>query len=232
MSAKRSNKVMALLRDIVRRNSVTSFRIKKAVKSFCEKTGLVYFGYVDQHHDDHAIIRGLTASSAHIDEHYSVGSIDGYDLSLVYRTDSIDNAKGELVTHSWLIVEIDLRSKDLPHVFIGDHDHTNSAYMKLFTTHTTLQKVPFDASHAGGDEFARRYSIYSQAAHFIDVKQIFNPDVTRILAAHFWPLSIELHEDTLYIYSDKSNISVGLLEAMTKNGLWLADRIDNSIPSS
>ncbi len=224
---KRLNHLIRIAKDIMLRNSVVSYRRKKVVTQFAAKFGLVYFGHVDQHDDEHHIIRGLTVSSSHKDEHYSVGSFDGYDVSLVDRYDILEHPNRPLRTHRWIIIEIDLhKGKNIPHVFMGAHNHTDSSYAKLFTSVPSLQPVPLGTFGAHSPEFTQRYSLFAAASQFIEVERLFTIDVTRVVAAHFWPLAVEVYEGSLYVYSDNQTISVGLLETMLKNGLWLAEKLD------
>lgn len=224
------NKIKGISRKIVHRNNMASRKRRSAIKNFCEKVGLLYFGSVDQHHDDHHIIRGLTASADHQDEHYAVGTCDGYDVRMVNRVDVAEDVAGRLHTHSWLIFEIDLKQKsDIPHVFMGAHDHKNSPYSKLFTTHTSMQPVPLGTFMPYSQDFTSRYSLFALASHFIQVERYFTADVTKVIAAHFWPLSVEVYEGALYIYADNQLVSIRLLETMLKNGLWLAKQLDQPI---
>ena len=54
----------------------------------CERYGLVYFGTVEQS-DGHEMVRGLTVSTRAIDRHYCVGSVEGYEVILLERTDQL-----------------------------------------------------------------------------------------------------------------------------------------------
>lgn len=221
------NKIIRLAKGITLRNSLVSRRRKQAIARFTNKFGFVYFGHVDQHDDEHHIIRGLTVSSSHQDEHYSVGSFEGYDVSLVDRYDILAVPGRPLQSHRWLIVEIDLHNgKDIPRIFLGGHDHGNSPYTKLFTSVPTLQPVPLGTFGVHSKEFTNRYSLFATATQFIEVERLFTAEVTRTIAAHFWPLAVEVYEGALYIYSDSKTLSVGLLETMLKNGLWLATKLD------
>ena len=228
MTQRKLHKLSHSLKDIALRNNVASRLRKRAIIRFTEKVGFVYFGSVDQHHDDHHIVRGLTVSSSHRDNHYSVGSFDGYDVSLVDRLDTIESLSGDLKTHNWLIFEIDLhRSADVPHIFLGAHTHKNSSYAKLFTAFPALQPVPLGTFEKYSEEFTKRYSLFASLSHFIEVERYFTTEITRTIAAHFWPLAIEVSEGVLYVYADNQTITTHLLETMLKNGLWLADQIDS-----
>ncbi|MBC7868900.1 hypothetical protein H7X69_01850 [Candidatus Saccharibacteria bacterium] len=215
------------LKDIALRNNIASRLRKRAIIRFAEKVGFVYFGSVDQHHDDHHIIRGLTVSSSHRDNHYSVGSFDGYDVSLVDRLDTIEYPTGQYKTRNWLILEIDLHSAtNVPRIFLGAHTHKDSSYVKMFTAFPALQAVPLGTFEKYSEEFTTRYSLFASPSHFIDVERYFTDETTRTIAAHFWPLAIEVSEGALYIYTDNQTITTHLLETMLKNGLWLAGQLD------
>lgn len=219
--------LLKLTKNITMRNGVASRRRKAAILKFVNAFGFVYFGHVDQHDDEHHIIRGLTVSSSHQDEHYSVGSFDGYDVSLVDRYDIVKKANDELRTHQWLIVEVDLHNgKDIPHIFLGSHSHTDSSYAKLFTSVPNLQPVPLGTFAPHSDEFTNRYSLFAAPSQFIEVERLFTAEVTRTIAAHFWPLAAEVYDNALYVYTDTKNLSPKLIETMVQNGVWLASKLD------
>lgn len=224
------NKLRGMYRGIVHRNNINSHRAHSAVVEFCEKVGLVYFGSVNQHSDDHHIIRGLTVSANHQDEHYAVGTYEGYDVSVVNRMDTSEDSSGHLRTHYWMILEINLHhGADLPHIFMGMHEHKDSPYAKLFVTHPAMQHVPLGTFEQYSQEFLARYSMFAHASHFIQTERLFNAEITKVIAAHFWPLSVEIHEGSLYIYADNQPVTIRLLEAMLKDGIWLAKRLDDQV---
>ena len=215
------------VKNISIRNSLTTRRRKAAILKFAKTFSFVYFGHVDQHDDEHHIIRGLTVSSSHQDDHYSVGSYDGYDVSLVDRYDIIATPNKKIRTHQWIIIEIDLQNgKDIPHVFLGSHTHTDTSYANLFTLVNSLQPVPLGTFAVHSEEFIRRYSLFASPTQFIEVERLFTTAVTRTIAAHFWPLAAEVYEGALYIYTDNKTISSDLLSTMLKNGTWLARKLD------
>lgn len=216
------------IKRAITRNSIANMKRGRVIMKFAEKLGFVYFGSVDQHHDDHHIVKGLTVSSSHDDAHYSVGSFDGYDVSIVDRIDTIKKPNGKPITHSWIIVEIDLHNNDIPHVFVGAHDHSDSAYEKLFTAFPALQPVPLGTFEQYPDEFTKRYSLFGMPAQFITIEKYFNAELTRTIAAHFWPYSFEVTDGALYVYADNQIVSMHLLDSMLKNALWLAEQLDKT----
>lgn len=228
MLKRKLHKFSHTMKHVALRNGVASRIRKQSIIRFTEKVGFVYFGSVDQHHDEHHIIRGLTVSSTHKDNHYSIGSFDGYDVSLVDRTDIAESADGHYKTHNWIIMEVDLHnSVDVPHAFLGAHNHRDSSYVKLFTAFPALQSVPLGTFEKHHDEFTKRYSLFTAPSHFIDIERRFTADITRTIAAHFWPLAIEIREGVLYVYADNQVVTTQLLETMLKNALWLARQIDS-----
>ena len=62
---------------------------KKTIQNFADQVGMVYFGYADQHGDDHRLVRGHTVSYTHVDNHVCVGSVRGYDATMLIRNDVV-----------------------------------------------------------------------------------------------------------------------------------------------
>ena len=200
---------------------------KRMIIKFADKVGLLYFGTVSQHSDDHRIVRGFTVSSSHQDNHYSVGSINGYDVTLVDRSDALWQPDGSIVTHNWLIMAFDLHTKqDIPHFFLSARNHDQKPYMSLFTTFHTMKEVNLGTFETYSPEFTSRFLIYSQPSESIEIERLFPADETRVLAAHFWPLSAEQNENILYIYADNAHVTPSLLDTMIEDGLWLAGHLD------
>jgi hypothetical protein len=61
------------------------------------------------------------------------------------------------------------------------------------------------------------------------VAALFNPVLTEVLATQFGGASIEIADNTLYLYKPEKHPSRALLEKMMNNGLWLADTIDRRL---
>lgn len=200
---------------------------RRIFMNFAEKTGLVYFGYVDQRDDEHRLVRGLTVSSSHRDNHYCIGSFNGYDLTLVERRDTIRFPGKPARNHTWIIMAFDLHTvSDLPHIFIGLHTHSPTFYAHLFTKFAHLNKLPYGVFGANTPEFMERYAVYTEAAKFIATEQLLRPDVTKAIAESFGSMTIEIADGCLYVYAEHQRPSQALLDKMLKNGLWLARRID------
>jgi len=202
-------------------------RHRNTIAHFAEKSGLVYFGAVDQHHDDHEIVRGLTASATHQDDHFSVGTIDGYDVQLVDRSDSFETESGALHTHHLIIFQIKLHTKKpIHHFLMVPRGAKEAEFSNLLTSGMLLQPVPLGATSEYTQEFLSRYEILSLPTHFIDTELLIDNDVARSIAAHFWPLALEIWDNSLYIYSTDTSVTTHLLDTMLQNGLWLAGQID------
>lgn len=211
--------------------NVTNTRThKRIIMKFAEKTGLLYFGAVNQHTDDHRIVRGFTVSSSHQDNHYSVGSVGGYNTTLVDRSDVVRQPDESITMYNWLIMAFDLHTKqDTPHFFIGANNHSSKPYETFFTTFPAMKKVNLGTFETYSPEFTSRFSIYTQPSASIEVERLLPASAARVLGAHFWPLSVELHEGILYIYSDDKRVTSNLLETMLESGLWFADHLDTQI---
>ncbi|MEO5948943.1 MAG: hypothetical protein ABIP74_00920 [Candidatus Saccharimonas sp.] len=213
------------LRHMTPAHVVKTRLTKRAIMQFAEKVGLLYFGFVDQRDDEHRLVRGHTVSETHQDNHYCVGSIKGYDVMLVLRNDSIEvpqQDKSEERCH-WLIVTVDLHTKnELPHFYIGHHnrDHIFKASFEQ------LNPLLLGSLHQYSHKFMSDYTIYAKAMHAIEVEQTITPQMSEVIAEHFAGASIEIEDNTLFLYVESQRPSEAVLEKIVSNGLWLAESID------
>ncbi|MDB5162343.1 MAG: hypothetical protein JWM52_851 [Candidatus Saccharibacteria bacterium] len=193
------------------------------LKKFAKKIGLVYFGVVDQHIDEHDVIRGLTVSTTHVDDHYTVGAYDGYDVSLVDRFDIVVDRHNVSSEHTWTILRLNLdKSEALPHLFLYPLGQKTKAYNKFFEATHHLQVVNSLFQGAHSQEFHNRYSIYTSSSHALSLEELLTPTVTQTIAATLWPHAIEILDNKLYLYIIETKLSETLLETGLSSVLWLA----------
>lgn len=198
-----------------------------AIRQFIKRFDLVYFGKVDHRYDDHAVVRGVTASTQHTDRHFAVGNIKGRDVSILERTNTLNFPGKGIEDYTWIIVQVDLHTdNDIPHVFIDAHHHNEVFYANLF--------VNFANFHSGQSLFVnhdhlfnKRFKLYAPSDRFDDVAKVMKTDITSMLAHHFSSFDYELQDDTLYIYSSNQNTSERDIERMARVGLWLANQLEH-----
>lgn len=209
--------------------NLTEHRRHRIIMSrFAEEYGLVYFGYVDQRDDEHRLVRGLTLSPSHRDNHYCIGTSGGYDVVALERTGTIHFPGKPTRRHRWLIMQFDLHTGvDLPHVFIGLHTHSDTFYAHLFTQFSTLAKAPLDTFASYDPAFLARYAVYVSPAQALEARTLLTPETTATLAKHFGTLTMEIYEGCLYVYAEQRP-SMSLLTAMLQNGAWLARALDSA----
>jgi hypothetical protein len=200
---------------------------KHVMMDFAEKTGLVYFGYVDQRDDEHKLVRGLTLSPNHRDNHYCIGTFQGYDMTLVERMDTIVFPGKSARNYRWLIMAFDLHTNiDVPHVFVGLHSHSDTFYANLFTKFSTLVKIHLGTFGVHDEAFTRRYAMYTTPSQAIDAQQLFDPTITKVIGDHFGSLTVEISDGTVFIYAEDQRPSQALLDKMLRYGVWLASALD------
>jgi hypothetical protein len=217
-----------VLRRMIRHYSPQIRSRGNAIRHFASKTGLVYFGTVDQHEDEHEVIRGLTVSTTHRDAHYVVGSFDGYDVSIVDRFDVIIDENRHATEHSWLIFQINLQDVTLPHLFFKPLGHSPAAYNKFFTAYNHLHIINDVFNDAHSQEFHARYQLFGLATHALALEETFTSFVTQTIAARFWPHAIEIYEGKLYIYitEHRRREFEAVLGATLEAATWLASVLD------
>lgn len=202
---------------------------RRLVTEFCERSGMVYFGAVSQRTDDHHIVRGLTVSTRHTDDHYCIGTYDGYDVVFVERSDTLRSGK----RHVWHIMEFDLKTTaDLPHMFIGSATRGFGFHELLDTKYPVLRPLELGATTEYPGEFTSHYSIYAKPEHGLTVENLITPESASVAASHLKGLVMEITEQALYVYSEKPHLTADLLDAMLSGGVWLATQIDKNSRSS
>lgn len=204
----------------------------RILSNFAKRIGIVYFGFVNQHSDEHTLIRGLTVSSTIRDNNYCIGTIDDYNLSIVDRSDYSIEPNGTNILNNWIIFAFDLHCEtDIPHFFIATKNHSLQPYHSLFSTFPNMKEVGLGIFENYSVDFTSRFAIYSRPAKSADIQKIISAKVANVLAAHFWPICIEQHNNVLYLYSSNDRVSMPLLDNMLKNGLWLAGQLDEQTES-
>jgi len=215
-----------VMKHVLRRYSPVTRSRGRSIRSFADKLGFVYFGSVDQHEDDHEIIRGLTVSTSHRDTHYAVGSYDGYNISMVDRYDILKHGNEPTSEHSWLILQVSLTDAELPHIFLKPKGHSPAAYNKFFTAYNTLHAVNtmFLAPHSA--EFHARYDVYGLSSRALEIEESLTTHVTNTIAARFWPHAIEIFEGKVYVYITEHRLTETMLGATLESATWLASVLD------
>ncbi len=200
---------------------------KRTFRQFATKIGLVYFGYVDQRDDEHSLIRGMTVSTKHRDNHYCIGSFGGYDITLVERVDTILFPGKPAKTHTWIIMSFDLHQRvDLPHIFLGLFTHGDTFYAQLFTKFSHFAKIHLGTFGLYDAAFTNRYTLYAKPEQALSAERLINPMIAKAIAEQFGSMTVEISEGTLYLYAEHNRPTAQLLDKMLRNGTWLAGHLD------
>ncbi len=217
------HKTHKVLRRMLPGHHVRHQGTRFVMQRLADSLGLVYFGYVDQRDDDHRLVRGITVSTTHDDHHYTVGSFQGYDISLVVRRDSLQCSSGRMKEYFWTIVTVDLHSEvDVPHMYISQHTLHDEMVARL----THLMALP-----QMGDAFSKQYTIYGSLGQLLMIQSLFMQPVRDVIAREFAGAGIEVSDGTVYLYLPEKHPSRAQLERLVRNGVWLAQTIDATLYS-
>lgn len=199
---------------------------KQIISNFAEKIGLVYFGYMNHKSDDARLVRGHTVSRTHLDNHYCVGTVNGYDVTLVLRNDVVRTRSGKLERCHWLIYAIDLRTKQsVPRFYIG-HQSRDAVFA---ASYEQLYPVALGYGATYPAKFMSDYTVYSSATHAMQIELLLSPHTAEVMVNEFRNASVEVQDNTLYLYVESERPSEATLEKLLSNGLWLAQTIDESL---
>lgn len=211
------------LRHMSPRHIIRTRLSARMLRRYADKVGLVYFGAVNQGDDEHRLVRGHTVSATHMDDHYSVGTIHDYDVAVVLRNDIVRVGKGREQRCHWLIVTFDLHTKyDLPHIYIG-HRSKQEIYR---ASYSQLMPLPVGTLVQYPANFTANYAVYGTPAHALTIERLITPQIATIIMSHFAEASVEIEDNTVYLYVESRYPNETILEKMVSNGLWLANNID------
>lgn len=220
-------RIKRALRRMTPQHIVRARITRRTIEHFADKVGLVYFGYVDQRDDDYRLIRGHTVSATHLDEHYCIGTVNGYDVMLALRNDFVQTGAigSDAERHHWLIYTIDLHTKsDVPHCYVG-HRSRDALYMAGYNS---LKPLLLGALHPYSHDFVSKYTIYAQAGRALEIERVITPQIADTIAVHFRGASFEILDNTIYLYVETEHPEEATLEKLLSSGLWLAESIDTA----
>lgn len=205
--------------------TVSSSRQRGAIiRKVAKKLGLVYFGSLS-HKDDHDVIRGITVSTSHKDGHYTIGSFDGYDISLIDRDDTyLDNGK---VRHRrWTIIQVTLkRLNGVVEALLLPHDNAHR-YDASYAAQRHIQSIEQLVSNHYSAEFLNRYQLLAPSHQSADINAVLTPALADITALKLWPHAVELRHQKLLIYITEDRLNETVLRVAIESALWLADSLD------
>lgn len=198
-------------------------RTKQVLRKFADEIGMVYFGYVNPRNDEYRLVRGLTVSRSHDDHHYTVGSFKGYDISIVIRRDSLRYPDARIADHFWTIMTFDLHTRhELPRMYVAH----NARRDFLAAKYTELTEQPADLYANHTPEARKVYTIFGPPSKAIEVAALIQPAMLDYMAKQFRGMSVEVEDNTVYLYMTNKHPSRQHLEFMMRNGLWLAQSLD------
>ncbi len=201
---------------------------KSFFKKACDDHHLVYFGSVDQHSDEHEIVRGFTLSPSHKDSHFCVGTVTNRDVILLHRTDTLSfPGKGD-AHYSWVILQIDLTTESLPHTVLDAGHYDEIFYDTLFAKFARLNKIDRESLRAIDATFAEKFTVYSPPDASESILQLLSVDTAATLGHHFKHFDVEWFQDRLIIYAPHPRMHSKLIDDMLRLGLWLSDQLEAS----
>lgn len=192
---------------------------RSVIKQFANKHQLVYFGSVDARSDEHQLVRGVTAASTHVDSHYTVGTFGGHDLMFVERHNKSAQPNKAPVKHHWLILQLDLRVRGLPHIFIDSH-HDETFHYNLRLGHAKLRDITTLVPSVG------HLRVMAPVENLDSVQALFGNDFAAAMHS-FNHFDYEINDDQVYVYAHNPLVTAPLLTDMLRVGVWLADYLDS-----
>src|SRR5690606_29953651 len=175
--------------------------------------------------DEHQLVRGFTMSASHGDHHYTVGGYKGYDVSLVIRRDALEYPDRRINDHYWTIMTFDLKTSfELPHFLVLHHKRKEQFVAKF----SQLGEVPHESFVGHEPRFFDFYSIYGKIEKLQEHCQLISPNITANLLENFHGMSVEVSDNTVYLYLTSKHPTRPELERMLRSGVWLSQVLDDN----
>lgn len=220
------NKFKKSLTRLTRRYSPQSIQRGSVLRSVATAFDFIYFGTVHRD-DDIEPIRGFTASTKHIDNHYIAGQRGDYPIRIIDRFDTVRVAGSEHDhEQSWCVIEIQLEPLHHPHICLVPTGPSSAEYQSLFRTYSHLQPLNASLLRNHSPEVNGRFQILARTARMHDVERLLTTPIILGIAAKFWPLGVEIHSDKLYVYVTDHHLTKTTVASAIDAGLWLAEQLD------
>ena len=199
---------------------------KRTIKQFAHKYQFVYFGHVDPREDDYQLVRGLTTSTTHIDDHYTVGSYNSHDVIVVERQNTLTFPGKPDTSYRWLIMQFDLTHAVLPNVFIDARRHDAVFYANVFMAKSGMQDM---TSYFGtiSPAFAQKCRLFAAPHQYQEVGRFLQPKIAETIAQHFNGFDYEFFEDRVLVYASNHVVTPTLLDDMLRIGMWLTEEFNS-----
>ena len=101
---------------------------------------MVWFGKNLNNKSEDIKVKGLTLCLDHKDYDYLIGSYDGYDVVLVKRINR-SFYKGKIFENRFLILSIELKNKNRPHVIMATTDHKEVFFKEVLGKFHNLKEL-------------------------------------------------------------------------------------------
>lgn len=201
-------------------HSIQNVAARHIFKQFATKFHFVYFGKVNAR-DEHEMVMGLTASTKHSDNFFTVGTFEGHDITLVVRRNTLSFPGKPDSAYNWLIAQVDLKYSHLPHIFIDFHHHDETFFANMAVAFKHMQ----DMSPGFSDIGAR---VMINPLQYGDVRMLLSPMIVAGLKEQFNQYSLEIKDDQLFVYANYVRPSQTSLEHILKLAAWLAGQLNQA----
>ena len=128
----------------------------------------------------------------------------------------------------WTVIEVELETKHIPHLFFVPTGREGGEYGRLYATQPDMQPLNAVAFSTHSPEFHGRFQILASPTHSHEVANLFTSPIIVGIANRFWPHGIEIERGKLLVYITEHRLTKTVLESALGSALWLADIIDEA----
>lgn len=220
------NRIQRLVHNVKTGGVIKTLSSARIYRDACQRYGLVYFGTVDSRGDEHTMVRGLTVSARHVDRHYCVGSVEGFEVILLERTDQLYFPHKSPESYRWTIMQIDLDRVNLPHIFLDAHHHQAAFYDAFFAKYQHMRRSDVNLFADHDPKFTQKFSALCRPQDVSIATQILRHTTTATLGHHFARFDFEMYQDKLLVYGTSRQPTSAMVDELFRAGVWFAREIE------
>ena len=198
-------------------------KLQKMLQAAMSELGLTYYGQVDYTDSSATLVRGMATHQSQKDSHYCFGSYGGYEVVFLRRQATLQAPDGSTRQQQWFIVQVDTKAGyPLPHIFFAPHGHRDVWYHAALDLQPEMQPLSLGSYWRYPALLNSRYTVYGSPAQQQLIEYLVRPDISMVLAQHYYPCCIEYDRNHIIISHDYAKITKESLVTMVKNAVWLA----------
>ena len=129
---------------------------------------------------------------------------------------------------AWMEVQIELlHATELPFVYIGTRQQTNTQYAELLSHHKDARYLHISCPPALDKRFHERYAVLAATEHAGYVRDLFTDSVVEALVDRHDTTAYHIEGNLVRVVTELQKPRIQTLDRLFHTGLWMAKLVDD-----